>query len=357
MDWYENEYIPRVGKRGAEIIEARGASSAASAANAAIDHVHDWVQGADGLRSMAVPLGRRVRRRGGAHVLASRCAARAARYEIVEGLEVGDFAQGRIDATVDELKEERDAVQGSAWWLSRVARPGRGSGRRATPPRADASRGPPCATSPSFCEAGQHAVEVVLLDAHLLGDLGDRDAGAGAHELERLLGAGAAAARAPATPGAAACARPRRRAAPATAARCSPRAPARPCVPTPSRAAAAASRRWYSSTSGRSSFSRASISRFFSSRKSVMCPRTVHRRINSSILARQHAALTVCDVFRWRSAPAAFHERLEALQRRVGLALGQAADERAAGDRAQRAERAAELVAVVEMRAAVGRWR
>src|SRR6187401_2317238 len=54
MDWYENEYIPRVGKRGAEIIDARGASSAASAANAAIDHVHDWVQGADGLRSMAV---------------------------------------------------------------------------------------------------------------------------------------------------------------------------------------------------------------------------------------------------------------------------------------------------------------
>ena len=47
MDWYENEYIPRVGKRGAEIIEARGASSAASAANAAIDHVHDWVQGAE----------------------------------------------------------------------------------------------------------------------------------------------------------------------------------------------------------------------------------------------------------------------------------------------------------------------
>src|SRR6478672_5607545 len=51
---YENEYIPRIGKRGAEIIEARGASSAASAANAAIDHVRDWALGADGLRSMAV---------------------------------------------------------------------------------------------------------------------------------------------------------------------------------------------------------------------------------------------------------------------------------------------------------------
>ena len=57
MAWYENEYLPNVGKRGAAIIEARGASSAASAANAAIDHVHDWVLGAEGLVSMAVPSG------------------------------------------------------------------------------------------------------------------------------------------------------------------------------------------------------------------------------------------------------------------------------------------------------------
>ena len=62
MDWYENEYIPRVGKRGAEIIDARGASSAASAASAAIDHMHDWVLGADGLRSMAVLSNGRLRR-------------------------------------------------------------------------------------------------------------------------------------------------------------------------------------------------------------------------------------------------------------------------------------------------------
>src|SRR3954471_2844325 len=51
MDWHENAYVPRVGKRGAEIVDARGASAAASAANAAIDHVRDWVQGTDGLRS------------------------------------------------------------------------------------------------------------------------------------------------------------------------------------------------------------------------------------------------------------------------------------------------------------------
>jgi malate dehydrogenase len=110
MGWYENEYIPRVGKRGAEIIEARGASSAASAANAAIDHVHDWVLGADGLRSMAVRSGGQYGVEEG--LMSSfpvRCSAGG--YEIVEGLEVGEFAQRKIDATVNELKEERDAVK------------------------------------------------------------------------------------------------------------------------------------------------------------------------------------------------------------------------------------------------------
>ena len=110
MDWYENEYIPRVGKRGAEIIEARGASSAASAANAAIDHVKDWVQGADGLRSMAVPSGGQYGVEEG--IVSSfpvRCAG--GDYEIVEGLEVDEFAQGKIDNTVNELKGERDAVR------------------------------------------------------------------------------------------------------------------------------------------------------------------------------------------------------------------------------------------------------
>jgi malate dehydrogenase len=110
LDWYENEYIPRVGKRGAEIIEARGASSAASAANAAIDHVRDWVVGADGLRSMAVRSGGQYGVEEG--LMSSfpvRCAGGG--YEIVEDLEVGEFAQAKIDATVNELKEERDAVR------------------------------------------------------------------------------------------------------------------------------------------------------------------------------------------------------------------------------------------------------
>jgi malate dehydrogenase len=110
MDWYENEFIPRVGKRGAEIIEVRGASSAASAANAAIDHVHDWVRGADGLRSMALPSNGEY---GVEQGIVSSFPVRLTgdSWKVEEGLEVGDFAQAKIDATVAELKEERDAVK------------------------------------------------------------------------------------------------------------------------------------------------------------------------------------------------------------------------------------------------------
>jgi malate dehydrogenase len=110
MAWYENEFMPRVGKRGAEIIEARGASSAASAANAAIDHMRDWVLGADGLRSMAV---RSSGQYGVEEGLISSFPVRVSggSYEVVEGLEVSDFAREKIDRTVNELKEERDAVQ------------------------------------------------------------------------------------------------------------------------------------------------------------------------------------------------------------------------------------------------------
>jgi malate dehydrogenase len=108
--WAADEFIPRVAKRGAEIIEARGSSSAASAANAAIDHVRDWVLGADGLRSMAVPT-------TGAYGLPEGLIASQpvrvsgdGTYEIVEGLEVPAFSQERIDRTIAELQEERDAV-------------------------------------------------------------------------------------------------------------------------------------------------------------------------------------------------------------------------------------------------------
>jgi malate dehydrogenase len=111
--WVAGEFIPRVGKRGAEIIEARGASSAASAASAAVDHVHDWVHGtADGdWVSMAVPSDGSY---GVAEGIISSFPVRTANgeYEIVEGLDVPEFSQQRIDKTVEELVGERDAVKG-----------------------------------------------------------------------------------------------------------------------------------------------------------------------------------------------------------------------------------------------------
>ena len=109
-EWYENEFIPRVGKRGAEIIEARGASSAASAANAAIDHMRDWVQGADGLRSMAVVSDGSYGVDEGL-VSSFPCRCSGGEYTIEQGLEIDPFAQQKIDITVNELKEERDAVR------------------------------------------------------------------------------------------------------------------------------------------------------------------------------------------------------------------------------------------------------
>ncbi|MEV6907428.1 malate dehydrogenase [Amycolatopsis sp. NPDC051071] len=112
QQWLADEFIPTVAKRGAAIIEARGLSSAASAASAAIDHVHTWVNGtpegdwtsaavvSDG--SYGVPEG-----------LISSFPVTAANgeYKIVQGLEIDDFSRARIDASVGELAEERDAVK------------------------------------------------------------------------------------------------------------------------------------------------------------------------------------------------------------------------------------------------------
>jgi malate dehydrogenase len=111
--WLAGTFIPTVAKRGAAIIEARGASSAASAANAAIDHVHTWVTGtpagdwtsmgvvSDG--SYGVPEG----------LISSFPVTTTANgsYEIVQGLDINDFSRTRIDASVQELQEERDAVR------------------------------------------------------------------------------------------------------------------------------------------------------------------------------------------------------------------------------------------------------
>jgi len=108
--WIEQEFLPSVGKRGAAVIEARGASSAASAANAAIEHVRDWVLGSGGGwvsmgvssdGSYGVPEGL---------ICGFPCTCSDGAYQIVQGLELDDFSRGKIDASVQELIGERDAV-------------------------------------------------------------------------------------------------------------------------------------------------------------------------------------------------------------------------------------------------------
>ena len=110
--WIENDFIPTVQKRGAAIIEARGASSAASAANAAIDHVRDWVLGspAGDWVSMAVPSDGSYGIEAGVFC-GHPCTCSDGTYEIVQGLEIDGFSRSRIDATVNELREEREAVR------------------------------------------------------------------------------------------------------------------------------------------------------------------------------------------------------------------------------------------------------
>lgn len=110
-DWYRNTFIPTVGKRGAAIIEARGLSSAASAANAAIDHVRDWVLGTGGKwvtmgiasdGSYGIP-------EGVMYGVPVTCAD--GKYERIKGLAIDEFSRSRMDATLKELEEERDAIK------------------------------------------------------------------------------------------------------------------------------------------------------------------------------------------------------------------------------------------------------
>ncbi len=112
QDWYAGEFIPTVQQRGAAIIKARGASSAASAASSAIDHVRDWALGTDGDNwvSMAVPS-------DGSYGIASGiiysfpCTCQAGQWKIVQNLEINEFSRQRMDATDKELREERAAVE------------------------------------------------------------------------------------------------------------------------------------------------------------------------------------------------------------------------------------------------------
>src|SRR5699024_9584028 len=111
QEWLEKTFTPTVAKRGAAIIEARGASSAASAASATVDHARDWAQGtpegdwvsmsvcSDG--SYGVPEGL---------ISSFPVTVKNGEWEIVQGLEINDFSRGRIDASVAELTEEREAV-------------------------------------------------------------------------------------------------------------------------------------------------------------------------------------------------------------------------------------------------------
>jgi malate dehydrogenase len=110
--WLENSFIPTVQKRGAAIIDARGASSAASAANAAIGHVRDWVMGtpADSWVSMGVPSDGSYGIPEGV-VYGFPVTSRNGRYEIVKGIDITPFSRARMDTTLKELQEERDAVQ------------------------------------------------------------------------------------------------------------------------------------------------------------------------------------------------------------------------------------------------------
>lgn len=109
-EWYVNEFIPRVAKRGAEIIEVRGKSSAASAASSAVDHMRDWIQGTDTWASAAIPS-------TGAYgipegiILGLPTIARNGEWEVVEGLDISDFQRERINANVEELQAEREAVK------------------------------------------------------------------------------------------------------------------------------------------------------------------------------------------------------------------------------------------------------
>ncbi len=109
--WIENDFLPNVGKRGAAIIEARGSSSAASAASAAIDHVRDWVRGTDGRWvSMGIVSGGAYDIPGGL-ISGFPCTCADGQFSVVDGLELDAFSREKIDASILELTEERDMVK------------------------------------------------------------------------------------------------------------------------------------------------------------------------------------------------------------------------------------------------------
>jgi len=111
QDWYENDFIPTVQQRGAAIIKARGASSAASAASAAIDHMRTWALGTPDVEwvSMGIPADGSYGIEPGV-IYGYPVTCKDGKYEIVQGLEIDEFSRARMDATDKELREERAAV-------------------------------------------------------------------------------------------------------------------------------------------------------------------------------------------------------------------------------------------------------
>ena len=107
--WYVDEFIPRVAKRGAEIIEVRGKSSAASAASSAVDHMHDWINGTERWSTAAIPSDGSYGVPEGL-LFGFPTVARGGEWQIVEGLELHDFQKKRIAANVAELADEKAAV-------------------------------------------------------------------------------------------------------------------------------------------------------------------------------------------------------------------------------------------------------
>ena len=107
-EWLRDTFIPTVAKRGAAIIEARGASSAASAANAAVDHVYDWTHGTEWTSSSVVSDGSYGVE--GGIISSFPCRAVDGEWQIIQGVDINDFSRRKIDASVAELAEERDAV-------------------------------------------------------------------------------------------------------------------------------------------------------------------------------------------------------------------------------------------------------
>jgi malate dehydrogenase len=112
QQWLESTFLPTVQQRGAAIIEARGASSAASAANATVEHMRDWVHGTPegDWVSMSVPSDGSYGVPEGL-ISSFACTTSGGAYQIVQGLNINDFSRGKIDASVAELIEERDAVR------------------------------------------------------------------------------------------------------------------------------------------------------------------------------------------------------------------------------------------------------